>query len=142
METARRTTVSAALFVLICFFLPWMQVSCMGAKDSVSGFNLARDGDRVLWLVPLLMLAALALGLTRAVWERLPSLFALTGMVGGLVSAWLMHYERRQMRPSSAWLIVTFWTTWYWLGLMASLVVATAALWFYTGRDRAPDRFS
>ena len=141
MEKARRTTMSAALFVLICFFLPWVQVSCMGARDSASGFNLARDGDRALWLVPLLMIAALALGLTRAVWERLPSLFALTGMVSGMVSAWLMHYERRQMRPSAG-LIATFWTTWYWLGLVASLVVAAAALWFYTGRVRAPDRLS
>jgi hypothetical protein len=138
MEKARRTTLSAALFVLICFFLPWVQVSCMGAKDSVSGFNLAREGDRALWLVPLLMIAALALGLMRVVWEQWPALFALTGMVSGMVSAWLMYYERRQMRPSSAGLIATFWTTWYWLGLVGSLVVAAAALWFYTQRVRAP----
>ena len=138
MEKARRTTLSAALFVLICFFLPWVQVSCMGAKDSVSGFNLAREGDRALWLVPLLMIAALTLGLARIVWERWPALFALTGMVSGMVSAWLMYYERRQARPSSASLIATFWTTWYWLGLVASLVVAAAALWFYIRRVRAP----
>jgi hypothetical protein len=44
MEKARRTALSAAGFVLICFFLPWVQVSCLGAKDSASGFNLARGG--------------------------------------------------------------------------------------------------
>jgi hypothetical protein len=137
MEKARRTTLSAALFALICFFLPWVQVSCLGAKDSASGFDLARDGDRALWLVPLLMIAVLALGLARAVWDRMPAMFALSGMAGGLVSAWLMYYERRKASPSSS-LIATFWTTWYWLGLVASLVVAAAALWFYTRRVRAP----
>lgn len=136
MEKARRTTLSAALFALICFFLPWVQVSCLGAKDSASGFNLARDGDRALWLVPLLMLAVLACGLARVVWERMPALFALSGMVSGLLSAWLMFYERRNVTPSS--LIATFWTTWYWLGLVSSLVVAAAALWFYARRVRAP----
>ena len=45
MENARRTTLSLALFVLICFFMPWVQVSCLGAKDSVSGFDLARGGE-------------------------------------------------------------------------------------------------
>ena len=76
MEKAMRTTLSAALFALICFFLPWVQVSCLGARDSASGFNLARAGDSTLWLVPLLMIAVLACGLARAVWEQLPALFA------------------------------------------------------------------
>lgn len=137
MEKARRTTLSAALFTLICFFLPWAQVSCLGVRDSASGFNLARDGDRALWLAPLLMIAVLVFGLARGVWDRMPALFALSGMVGGLVSAWLMYYERRNAGPSST-LIETFWTTWYWLGLMASLVVAGAALWFYIRRVRPP----
>ena len=136
MENARRTSLSLALFVLICFFLPWVQVSCLGAKDSVSGFDLARN-ERALWLAPLLMLALLLFGLTRAVWERLPALFALTGMVGGGVTAWLMYRERGGTGPSSG-LVATFWTAWYWLGLVASLVIAAAALWFYARRVRAP----
>jgi hypothetical protein len=135
MEKTRRTTLSIALFVLICFFLPWVQVSCLGVKDSVSGFQLAQDGDHVLWLLPCLMLVVLVLGLTR--WERNPALFALSGMVSGLLSAWLMFEERRNAKPSSD-LIVTFWTAWYWLGLVASLVLAAAALWFYMQRVRAP----
>jgi hypothetical protein len=137
MEKARRTSLSAALIALICFFLPWVQVSCLGAKDSASGFNLARDGDSALWLLPLLMILVLAFGLMRAIWDRFPSLFALGGMAGGLISAWLMYAERQNAGPSSN-LIPTFWTAWYWLGLVASLVVAGAALWFYIRRTRAP----
>jgi hypothetical protein len=137
MEKARRTTLGAALFALICFFLPWTQVSFLGANGSASGFDLARDGARALWLAPLLMIAVLAFGLARAVWDRMPAMFALSGMAGGLVSAWLMYYERGKAVPSSI-LIATFWTTWYWLGLAASLVVAAAALWFYIRRVRAP----
>src|SRR5262244_1225847 len=119
---ARGITVSAAMFALICFFLPWVQVSCLGAKDSLSGFDLARGGDRALWLVPLLMIAVLVFGVARAVWERIRALFALSGMSGGMVSAWLMFYERRRYGSSSS-LNATFWTAWYWLGLVASLVV-------------------
>jgi len=137
MEKARRMSLSAALFALICFFLPWVQVSCLGVKDSASGFDLARGGARALWLVPLLMILVLAFGLMRAVWERMPALFALSGMAGGMVSAWLMYDERRRAGPASS-LLATFWTTWYWLGLVASLVVAGAALRFYTRHVRAP----
>ena len=137
MDKARRTTLSASLFVLICFFLPWVQVSCIGMKDSASGLNLARGGDRALWLLPILMILVLAMGLARSVWDRLPALFALSGMAGGLICAWLMYYERNHTRPASS-LTSTFWTTWYWLGLFASLVVSGAALWFYASRSRAP----
>jgi hypothetical protein len=70
MEKARRKALSTAGFVLICFFLPWVQVSSLGTKDLASGFNLARRGDRALWLVPLLMIMVLAVGLMRAVWIK------------------------------------------------------------------------
>jgi len=134
---ARRTTLSAAGFVLICFFLPWVQVSCLGIRDSASGDDLARGGDRVLWLIPLLMLLVLLLGLLHFVWERIPALFALSGTVGGSLSAYLMYRERSGTGHSSG-LIATFWTAWYWLGLVAALGVAASALWFYIKRTRAP----
>jgi peptidoglycan biosynthesis protein MviN/MurJ (putative lipid II flippase) len=82
------------------------------------------------------MIMVLALGLMRAVWDQIPALFALSGM-GGSISAWLMYYERHSAGPSSS-LIATFWTAWYWLGLVASLIVAAAAFWFYIKRVRAP----
>ena len=36
MNKMRRSTISLAAFVLICFFLPWVQLSCVGMKDSLS----------------------------------------------------------------------------------------------------------
>jgi hypothetical protein len=101
------------------------------------GFEFARDGGRALWLAPSLMIAVLAFGLARAVWDRMSAMFAPSGMAGGLVSARLMYYERRRAEPSSG-LIATFWTTWYWPGLVASLVVAATSLWFYIRRVRGP----
>lgn len=137
MDNARRTTLSLALFVLICFLLPWAQVSCLGAKDAASGFDLARGGNSALWLIPWLMITVLILGLARVIWERTPALFALSGIVGGGLSAWLMYHERIHA-SSSLNLVATFWTAWYWLGLVASIAVVVAALWFYVNRARAP----
>jgi hypothetical protein len=136
IQSSRRVTLSAAAFVLICFFLPWVQVSCLGVKDSVSGFDLARD-NRSLWLVPLLMVTVLLLGSLSFIVQRAPALFALGGMVGGSVSAWLM-YRQRLIIGSSSNLIATFWTAWFWLGFVGSLAVAGAALWFYARRAREP----
>ncbi len=137
MKTARRTTLSAAAFVLICFFLPWVQVSCLGAKDSVSGFDLAREGDGSLWLILALMLVVLLAGLVRGIWERMPVLFAMTGVTGGGLSAALMYRERVSIIKSPR-LVATSWTGWFWLAWMASLVVAVAAFWFYVRRVRSP----
>src|SRR5262249_8752127 len=105
----RGTTLSLALFVLICFFLPWLQLSCMGMRDAVSGFDLAREGDGQLWFVPFFMLLILALGLVRLTWEKLPALFALAVTVGGGFAAYLMWHERFQIddRPR---LVATQWT--------------------------------
>ena len=113
-----------------------MQVSCLGVKDSASGADLARGGDRALWLIPVAMLLVLLIGLVRLVWERMPALFALSGTVGGSLSAYLMYHERS--RTGHTDLIPTFWMAWYWLGLLAALVVAGAALWFYASRARSP----
>ena len=55
----RRINISAAVIVLVCFFLPWEQVSCGGAIDTLSGLDLARHDHASLWLVPLVMLAVL-----------------------------------------------------------------------------------
>lgn len=46
MDRARRVSVSTATFGLICFFLPWVQVSCAGLKDSASGFYKEIRGKR------------------------------------------------------------------------------------------------
>jgi hypothetical protein len=50
-----RVTVSLALIVLICFFLPWVQLSCGASSNRLSGVDLARDGHTLPWLIPLFM---------------------------------------------------------------------------------------
>ena len=137
MNTARRTTLSLATFVLVCFFLPWVQLSCVGMKDSVSGFGLAREGDELLWLVPLFMVAVLVFGLLRLIWERMPAVFALAGTVGGGVSAYLMYHER-SITNNSPRLVATQWTLLFWLGFVASLGVVASAFIFYVRRSRSP----
>jgi hypothetical protein len=101
MEKARRVTLSAAAFVLICFFLPWVQVSCAGVKDSDSGFDLARAGDSALWFIPLFMFAVIIIGLTRA-WKQMALTFALVSTVTGLMSVFLMNRERADTEGSGS----------------------------------------
>lgn len=136
MERARRVTLSAAVFVLICFFLPWVQISCAGLRDSESGFDLARGGDRALWLVPLLMLAVILLGFMRALKQR-ASAFALVSMISGLVSAYMMDRERTDAEQASG-IIGAHVTGWFWLGFVASLGVAASAVMFYLKRSKSP----
>jgi hypothetical protein len=131
MEKARALTVSAAVFVLICFFLPWVQVSCAGFKDSASGFDLAR-GDGVLWLAPLLMLAVVLLGVMR-VRKKTPAVFALLSILAGAVSAYLMNRERANAEQSLG-LVGAHVTGWFWLGLVSSLAVAAGAIRSYLKR--------
>jgi hypothetical protein len=137
VERPQRITVSAAAFVLICFFLPWIQLSCMGVRDSASGFDLARSGERILWLLPLLMLAIIILGLVRFIWERTPSVFALASAAGGAISAYLMGREYSQTEKSAS-LLAAQWTAWFWLGLVTSVLIAVASLAFYAKRSRSP----
>ena len=137
MDSARRISISLAGFVLICFFLPWVQLSCVGLRDSASGFDLARGGDSLLWLVPLFMLVILMLGVARAIWEKLPAVFALTAMVGGGLSAFLMYQERSNLNHSPR-LVATQWTALFWLATMASLGITAASFRFYSKRSRSP----
>jgi hypothetical protein len=136
MEKTRRVTLSAAAFVLICFFLPWVQVSCAGVKDSESGFHLARAGDSALWFIPLFMFAVIVIGLTRA-WKEMALTFALVSMISGLISAFLMNRERADSERVSG-IIGAHVTGWFWLGFAASLVVAASAAMFYFKQSKAP----
>jgi hypothetical protein len=132
----RRATISLAAFVIICFFMPWVELSCMGLRDSVSGFDLARNSS-LLWLIPASMLAVIFLGLARLVLEKMPAVFALAGTVGGLVSAYLIYRERLSSNRSAG-LLAAQMTVWFWLGFLASLGVAATAFFFYARRSRSP----
>jgi hypothetical protein len=121
---SRRATTTAALIVLICFFLPWIQVSCGATKDTASGIDLARAGSGALWLIPLLMLALLFFALR--VWKERRELSTLVSLVSGLVSAYLMNRERLKFEDSSGLLRVGV-TGWFWLGFGSSVVIVVLA---------------
>ena len=57
LKVLRRINTSTAIIVLVCFFLPCVQVSCAGAKNTMSGLDLARDGQSLLWFIPVLRCA-------------------------------------------------------------------------------------
>jgi len=132
---SKRGTNSAALIVLICFFLPWIQVSCGATRETASGIDLARDGSHGLWLIPLLMLALLFFGFIKASKER-RELLTLNGLVSGLISAYLMNHERVKFEDVSGLIRVGF-TGWFWLGFGSSVaIVILAAAHLVTRRKR------
>src|SRR2546423_15333693 len=96
----RRINISAAFIVLVCFFLPWEQVSCGGAKDTLNGLDLARHDHPLLWLVPLLMLAVLVVGLFRRRDEN-KRLSSIVSIISGGVSPFLMKIERFAVQKQS-----------------------------------------
>ena len=115
-----------ALIALICFFLPWVQLSCGSTENRLSGVDLARDGHTGLYLIPFLMLAVLFFGFARRTRER-RELSALTGLIAGLVAAYLMNRERVRAEDTSG-LIAVALTGWFWLGFGSTigLVIASA----------------
>ncbi len=137
MNGARRVNLSAASFTLICFFLPWIQAGCDQSRDSASGFDLARHTRPVLWLIPLMMFLVFLLGLMRFISDRIPSVYALSGTVGGGLSAFLMYKERTDTGHATG-IFPLEWTVWYWLGLASSILVFVAAFIFYFKRSRSP----
>lgn len=132
----RRATTTAALIVLICFFLPWIQVSCGATRETASGVDLARDGSHGLWLIPLLMLALLFLVLTKA-WRERHEFLALISLLSGLISAYLMNRERLKFEDFSD-LIQARVTGWFWLGLGSSVAMVILAAYRLLTRRR-PD---
>jgi hypothetical protein len=115
----RRTTITLALIVLICFFLPWVQVSCGSSSSRLSGVDLAKDGHNSLWLILFLMCAVLLVAVARA-WENRRQLTALVPLLGGLVTSYLMNRERMRADDTSA-LVAVRLTGWFWLGLVTAI---------------------
>jgi hypothetical protein len=131
----RRVTTTAALIVLICFFLPWIQVSCGATRDTASGVDLARDGSHGLWLIPVLMLALLFFGLAKA-WRERHEFSLLFSLVSGLVSAYLMNSQRLKVEDSSG-LIQVGVTGWFWLGFGSSALIVILAAYRLLTRRKA-----
>jgi hypothetical protein len=133
----RRTRLSLAAFVLICFFLPWVQLSCVGMKDQVSGFDLAREGDAFLWFIPASMLVILALGLMKFGVTRSSVLDAFSGAVCGGLSAYLMYHERSSVNGAPR-MVATQWSALFWLSFAACLGIAATSILTYSERSRSP----
>jgi hypothetical protein len=131
----RRTTIALALIVLICFFLPWVEVSCGSSTSRLTGVDLARDGHNSLWLIPLLMLVILLLAVAR-VWKERVS--ALVPFIGGVVASFLMNRERMRADDTSG-LVAVRLTGWFWLGLVTAIgLVAVGAFRFLKGSEKTP----
>ena len=112
--------------MLICFFLPWLQVSCAGAHDSLSGFQLARDETALLWLVPILMFAVIAFNLLRA-WKEESKVAAILSVVCGAVTALLMNRERMRANDTAG-VISAQLTGWFWLSLISSVAIVVSSI--------------
>jgi hypothetical protein len=136
MDGAQRVTISAALLGLICFFLPWVQVSCGGAHDTSSGIDLARTDDHSLWLIPLLMIAIILVGVLRVFTPGNP-IFGLLALLSGLTSTYLTNLERSRFANSSG-LIAVRLTPWFWLALGSSIALIVSGVFSLLRRPRAP----
>jgi len=132
----RRINLSAAIIVLVCFFLPWVQVSCAGAKESLSGLDLARQDDALLWLIPLVICALLVFGLLR-MRAASPQLLGLVSTCGGAIVVFLMNRERTRAHDASG-VIAEQLTGWFWLGFFAAIAIVVTGVAMLLRRQRAP----
>ena len=130
----RRINISAALIVIVCFFLPWEQVSCGGARDTLSGLDLARHDETLLFLIPLLMLAVVVAGALRRRTEQ-RSLLAILSLVAASVSGYLMNRQRVRVHDEGA-LISAQLTGCFWLGVLSTLAVGVTAVGMLITRRR------
>jgi hypothetical protein len=129
----RRVTVSLALIVLTCFFLPWIQLSCGSSSSRLSGVDIARDGRNTLWLIPPLMVAIIFVGVARA-WRERHQISALVSLIGGLFTTYLMNRERLRAEDTSD-LIAVRLTGWFWLGLVSALSIAALSAFRFLKRS-------
>jgi ABC-type transport system involved in multi-copper enzyme maturation permease subunit len=131
---SRRITISMALIALICFFLPWVQLSCGASENRLSGVDLARDGHNGLWFIPFFMLAVLFFGIARAHKDR-RELSAIVALIAGLVGAYLMNRERMRAEDTSG-LIKVGLTGWFWLGLGSTIALVIVSALRFLKRPR------
>jgi hypothetical protein len=125
MDKTKKVSISAALIVLICFFLPWVQVSCGASQNTLAGIDLAREGHNALWLIPVLMVAVIYLSVVKTFRDR-SEISAIVSLIAGIVSAYLMNRERLRAEDTSDLLAVRL-TGWFWLGLGSSIIIAILA---------------
>jgi hypothetical protein len=133
----RKINLGATAIVLVCFFLPWVQMSCGGASDTLSGFDLARKDSTLLWLVPLMTAAVLVLGLLRRAGEKQQP-FAILSGITGVITLLLMNDQRAKINDAAA-LIPTRLTGWFWLGLISAGAMVVTGIGVLFRRRRSSD---
>ena len=133
----RKFNLSATAIVLVCFFLPWVQLSCGGASDTLTGFDLARQDSTLLWLIPLLMGAVLVLGLLRRAGEKQQP-FAILSAVAGAITLLLMNNQRTKISDAAA-LIPAQLTGWFWFGLISAGAMVVTGIGVLFRRPRSSD---
>ena len=131
----RRINLSATAIVLVCFFLPWVQMSCGEASDTLRGLDLARRDTTLLWLIPLLTAAVLVVGLLRRAGEK-PKAFAILSAITGAITLFLMN-EQRAKTSDTASLIPTRLTGWFWLGLISAGAMVVTGIGILFRRPRS-----
>lgn len=129
-----RINLSAVIIVLVCFFLPWMQISCAGARDSLSGLDLARQDDALLWLIPLSMCAMLVFGLVRL---RVPKtkLQGILSTCCGLIVLFLMNRQRERAYGTSG-VITAQLTGWFWFAFFSAAAIVVTGIVLLLERPR------
>lgn len=130
----RRINLSATAIVLVCFFLPWVQMSCGGASDTLSGFDLARQDSTLLWLIPLLTAAVMVLGLLRRAGEKKQP-FAILSAVTGAITLFLMNNQRAKFSDAAV-VIPAQLTGWFWLGVISAGAMVVTGIGVLFGRQR------
>jgi len=102
----------------------------------MSGLNLARDGQGMLWFVPVLM-GALVLSAIIRIKREEHRAFALASAMCGLLTAYLMNRERLRVHDEVG-LITAQLTGWFWLGFIATSAVAISGILMLLRKQRAP----
>jgi ABC-type Fe3+ transport system permease subunit len=87
MKLLRQINLSAAIIVLVCFFMPWMQVELRRRERYASrpGHRPRRAG--LLWLIPLLMVALIVSAIGRYKREENKA-FAVASTICGLITTY------------------------------------------------------
>jgi len=136
MRILRNINTSAATIVLICFFLPWEQVNCGTAHDTLSGLDLARNDHILLWFVPVLMGALVVSNLIRLRGEQNRAL-SVAGTICGIVTLYLLNRERARV-DDEAGLISAQLTGWFWLAFISTFAIIASGISLLFVKRRAP----
>jgi hypothetical protein len=112
-----------------------VQVSCGASQDTATGLDLARDGERGLWLIPLLAIVIILCGLRVLRIDQL--IFGLLVLLSGLVSVYLLNHERVKFENTSS-LITARLTAGFWLALFSAIGIAASGVMALLRRPRSP----